>query len=447
MSQTEESRLKDRIFFLVREYYNLFHKPEQTKSFIPGTDKINYGGRVYDDKELLNLVGSSLDFWLTSGRNTARFERNLAEYLGVRFSSLVNSGSSANLLAFMSLTSPLLQGKQIERGDEVITVAAGFPTTLTPILQYGAIPVFVDVELETANIEVGQVESAFSPRTKALMISHALGNPFEIETIKGACDKHNLWLVEDNCDALGSVYKGKYTGTWGDIGTSSFYPPHHITMGEGGAVYTNNPLLNKILLSLRDWGRDCWCASGKDNTCGKRFCQKFGSLPFGYDHKYVYSHFGYNLKATDMQAAVGLAQLEKLPDFTSKRKENFEVYYNSLKVLEDFFILPKATPESNPSWFGFMLTLRDGVKFTRNQISEYLESHNIQTRNLFGGNLTRQPMFENLEEGVDYHISGDLKNTDKLANDSFWLGVYPGIAEGAICFTVEKIKDFIKKYG
>lgn len=441
--KTSES-LREEILSKVNEYYAAL-KSEENIDFTPGKTRVNYAGRVFDDREIFNLVDSSLEFWLTYGRYSAEFEKRLAEYLGVRYAFLVNSGSSANLLAFMTLTSPLLKERAVKRGDEIITVAAGFPTTVAPIIQYGAVPVFVDVELETFNINVTLLERALSPKTKAVMIAHTLGNPFNIEAVKSFCDKNNLWLVEDNCDALGSKFKGKFTGTWGDMGTSSFYPPHHMTMGEGGAVYTDNPTLKKIMLSMRDWGRDCWCDSGKDNTCKKRFSGQYGTLPFGYDHKYVYSHFGYNLKATDMQAAVGCAQLEKFPSFVEKRKENFSRLFSGLKPVEDKLILPRATEGSDPSWFGFLMTLRDGVKFTRNQLVEHLENNNIQTRNLFAGNITRHPCFDEMKPDADYRVCGDLKNTDKIMNDSFWIGLYPGMKDEAIEFMVKCIVEFVKK--
>ena len=434
-------QLKSDILKKVKEYYSLVHDKSGEK-FTPGESRVNYAGRVFDEKEMTNLVDSSLEFWLTYGRYSKDFEKKLAAYLGGRFCLLVNSGSSANLLAFMALTSPLLNERKIERGDEVITVAAGFPTTVAPIIQYGAVPVFVDVELESANIDCSQLEAALSPKSKAVMLAHTLGNPFDIKTVKAFCDKHNLWLIEDNCDALGSKYDGKFTGTFGDIGTSSFYPPHHMTMGEGGAVYTAAPLLNKIMLSMRDWGRDCWCDSGKDNSCGCRFSGQFGTLPYGYDHKYVYSHFGYNLKVSDMQAAVGCAQLEKFPGFVEKRKENFKYLYNGLKDVDEL-ILFKSCPESDPSWFGFLITLRDGVDFSRNDLVRHLENNNIQTRNLFAGNITRHPCFAELEDGKDYRFGSELKNTDKIMNDSFWIGLYPGMGEEKLQYMVECIKNFI----
>ena len=391
---------------------------------------------------MVNLVDSSLDFWLTYGDYSKQFEKKLAEYLGVRWAFLVNSGSSANLLAFYALTSPLLKERQVRRGDEVITVAAGFPTTVAPVVQYGAVPVFVDMELKHANIDVTKLEAALSAKTKAVMIAHTLGNPFNLKAVKAFCDKHNLWLIEDNCDALGSTYGGKPTGTWGDIGTSSFYPPHHMTMGEGGATYTDNPLLKKIMLSMRDWGRDCWCESGVDNTCGSRFTQSFGSLPKGYDHKYVYSHFGFNLKVSDMQAAVGCAQLEKFPAFVAKRKENYKRLYDGLKGIEELQLV-EAQPGSDPSWFGFLMTLTERAGFTRNELVEHLENSNIQTRNLFAGNMTRHPMFDHMQAGSDYRVVGELVNTDKIMNDSFWIGLYPGMGNDAIDYMIERISTFV----
>ncbi len=441
---TKEEQLKQEILQKTKEYYELVHKPKQEAEFVAGKSRVNYAGRVFDATEMKYLVDSSLDFWLTYGDYSKKFEKDLAKFLGVRWAFLVNSGSSANLLAFYALTSPLLKERQVKRGDEVITVAAGFPTTVAPIVQYGAVPVFVDMELTHFNIDVTQLESALSPKTKAVMIAHTLGNPFNIKAVKEFCDKHNLWLIEDNCDALGSTYDGKPTGTWGDIGTSSFYPPHHMTMGEGGATYTDNPLLQKIMLSMRDWGRDCWCESGVDNTCGKRFSMSLGNLPKGYDHKYVYSHFGFNLKVSDMQAAVGVAQLEKFPIFVEKRKENFTKLFNGLKDLREIILVEKQ-PLSDPSWFGFMITLKDGVKFTRNEIVEYLESSNIQTRNLFAGNMLRHPMFDSLIKDKEYRVIGELTNTDKIMNDSFWIGLYPGMGDDAIDYMVEKIREFIVK--
>lgn len=441
---TPAEKLKNEILQKTKEYYELVHKPAQNKEFIAGKSRVNYAGRVFDETEMMYLVDSSLDFWLTYGDYSKQFEKKFSEYLGVRWTFLVNSGSSANLLAFYTLTSPLLGDRQVKRGDEVITVAAGFPTTVAPIVQFGAIPVFVDMELKHFNIDVTQLEHALSPKTKAVMIAHTLGNPFDLSSVKAFCDKHNLWLIEDNCDALGSTYKGKPTGTWGDIGTSSFYPPHHMTMGEGGATYTDNPLLKKIMLSLRDWGRDCWCESGVDNTCGARFSQCFGSLPNGYDHKYVYSHFGFNLKVSDMQAAVGCAQLEKFPSFVEKRKENYKKLYDGLKDLKEL-ILVEAQTDSDPSWFGFMMTLKTGVQFTRNQLVEHLENANIQTRNLFAGNMLRHPMFDSMAHGTDYRVVGDLPNTDKIMSDSFWIGLYPGMGDKAVEYMIDIIKKYINE--
>ena len=437
-------QLHDEIMEKVKEYYSLLHAPVQNAPFVPGESRVNYAGRVFDEKELCNLVDSSLEFWLTYGRYSKEFEKRLSEYLGVRFALLVNSGSSANLLAFAALTSPLLKDRRVKRGDEVITVAAGFPTTIAPIIQYGAVPVFVDIELETANINTALLEEAYSPKTKAVMIAHTLGNPFDIKEVKAFCDKHGLWLIEDNCDALGSKYDGKFTGTWGDIGTSSFYPPHHMTMGEGGAVYTDDPLLKKIMLSIRDWGRDCWCESGVDNTCGCRFTRQFGKLPVGYDHKYVYSHFGYNLKVSDMQAAVGCAQLEKFPSFVEKRKENFARLYEGLKDIPELKLFAKY-PESDPSWFGFLITLADDAPFTRNALAEYLEANRIQTRNLFAGNILKHPCFETLAEGVDYRVSGTLTNTDKIMNDALWIGLYPGMGNEKLDYMISTIRNFCQK--
>ncbi len=423
-----EQQAKEKILELVREYADRFHTP---KKYVDG-NRIPYAGRVYDSCEMVNLVDSALEFWLTSGRYTERFESKLAEYLGIRFCSLVNSGSSANLTAFMALTSPLLGDRRIKRGDEVITVAAGFPTTVTPVIQYGAVPVFVDVTIPQYNIDTAMLEAALSGKTKAVMIAHTLGNPFDLEKVKAFCDKHNLWLVEDNCDALGSKYmiegKEKFTGTVGDIGTSSFYPPHHMTMGEGGAVYTDNALLNKIIRSFRDWGRDCMCPSGKDNMCGHRFSRQYGELPLGYDHKYVYSHFGYNLKATDLQAAIGCAQLEKFPSFVERRRHNFEYLKALLTGTEDKFILPRACENSTPSWFGFLITCREGT--SRNRVVQYVEEKGIQTRMLFAGNLIKHPCFDEMRlSGSGYRVVGGLENTDRIMKDSFWIGVYPGMTD------------------
>ena len=433
--------LKKEILEKTAEYCRLVHGAKASEPFVPGKSRVNYAGRVFDEREVTNLVDASLEFWLTYGHWSRDFEKGLAAYLGIRFALLVNSGSSANLLAFMTLTSPLLGERQVKRGDEVITVAAGFPTTIAPIVQYGAVPVFVDVELGTANVDVSQLEAAWSPKTKAVMLAHTLGNPFNVKAVKAFCEKHNLWLIEDNCDALGSKYDGRFTGAWGDIGTSSFYPPHHMTMGEGGAVYTDNPLLRKIALSMRDWGRDCWCESGVDNTCGCRFTKQFGSLPVGYDHKYVYSHFGYNLKATDLQAAVGCAQLEKFPSFVEKRKANFARLYEGLKDLPQLGLFEKYD-ESDPSWFGFLMTVKPDAGFTRNDLAKRLEAANIQTRNLFAGNIIRHPCFETMREGVDYRVAGPLANTEMIMNSSLWIGLYPGMGDAKLDYMIKTIRNF-----
>lgn len=440
----DEYEARQEILELVKGYCNKFHAPKEYKE----GNRIPYARRIYDSTEMVNLVDSALEFWLTSGRYTEQFEREFAKYLNVRFCSTVNSGSSANLLAFMALTSPLLGERRILPGDEVITVAAGFPTTVTPMLQYGAIPVFVDVTIPQYNINVEMLEEAFSAKTKAVMIAHTLGNPFDLKAVKTFCDKHNLWLVEDNCDALGSKYEldgvWKYTGTIGDIGTSSFYPPHHMTMGEGGAVYTNNPLLNRIIRSFRDWGRDCVCSSGMDNMCGHRFDKQYGELPLGYDHKYVYSHFGYNLKITDMQAAVGCAQLEKLPDFVEARKRNFTYLSERLKNTNKWLILPEACPDSEPSWFGYLITCREGVN--KNFIVQYLEDNGIQTRMLFAGNLIKQPCFDEMRRnGIGYRVVGELSATDKIMQDSFWIGVYPGMTEEMLDYMADKIIEALER--
>ena len=431
-----EAQARENILSMVEEYCNQYHKKAEYKN----GDRIPYASRVYDSREMVNLVDSSLEFWLTAGRYTELFEKKFAEYLKVKYCSLVNSGSSANLIAFMALTSPLLGDRAIRRGDEVITVAAGFPTTVTPIIQFGAVPVFVDVTIPQYNIDVTKLEDALSDKTKAVMIAHTLGNPFDLKAVKNFCDTHGLWLVEDNCDALGSTYtldgRTYFTGTIGDIGTSSFYPPHHMTMGEGGAVYTNNTLLNKCIRSFRDWGRDCVCASGQDNLCGHRFDRQYGELPLGYDHKYVYSHFGYNLKATDMQAAIGCAQLDKFPSFVEKRKQNFQYLKEGLKDTTDKLILPEACDNSEPSWFGFLITCKEGVD--RNDLVNHLESKGIQTRMLFAGNLIKHPCFDEMRKtGQGYRVVGELTNTDRIMNDSFWVGVYPGM-------TNEMLDDIMK---
>lgn len=439
-----EKQLRAEALQAASRYYESCLKSD--REFHPG-DRIPYAGRVFDEREITSLVDASLDFWLTTGRYAERFEREFASYLGIEHCSLTNSGSSANLLAFMALTSPKLGERQIRRGDEVITVAAGFPTTVAPVIQHGAVPVFVDVSLPTYNVDVQQLESALSPRTKAVMLAHTLGNPFDLASVKAFCDRHDLWLIEDNCDALGSRYhfNGQwcYTGTIGHIGTSSFYPPHHMTMGEGGAVYTGNTTLKRLVESFRDWGRDCWCPSGRDNTCGNRFTQQFGELPYGYDHKYVYSHFGYNLKVTDMQAAIGCAQLEKLPGFIAARQHNWQMLRQGVQNLEEHFILPEATPDSDPSWFGFMLTVRDGAGFSREQIVSHLERKGVQTRMLFAGNLIKHPCFDEMRaSGNGYRVVGELLNTDRIMRDTFWVGVYPGMTEGMIEHMISVINDF-----
>lgn len=439
-NKTEVEARKE-ILDLVAEYADKFHN--QKKEFHEG-DRIPYASRVYDSREMVNLVDSSLEFWLTSGRYTDEFEKKLAEYLRVRYCALVNSGSSANLIAFMTLTSPLLGGRRVKRGDEIITVAAGFPTTVTPAIQYGAVPVFVDVTIPQYNIDVTKLEAALSDKTKAVMIAHTLGNPFDLKAVKEFCEKHNLWLVEDNCDALGSRYtingEEKFTGTVGDIGTSSFYPPHHMTMGEGGAVYTDNPLLNKIIRSFRDWGRDCVCPSGHDNLCGHRFDRQYGELPLGYDHKYVYSHFGYNLKATDLQAAIGCAQIEKFPTFVERRRHNFDRLRAALAETEDRLILPVLAENSRPSWFGFLITCKEGTD--RNKLVQYIESKGIQTRMLFAGNLIKHPCFDEMRaEKKGYRVVGSLENTDRIMSDTFWVGVYPGMTDEKIDYMAKVIKE------
>ena len=440
LEHDDQQKARQEILDLVREYCERFHTPDI--AFREG-QRIPYASRVYDSAEMVNLVDSALEFWLTSGRYTAEFESKLANFLGVQYCSLVNSGSSANLLAFMALTSPLLGERRIRRGDEIITVAAGFPTTVTPIIQYGAVPVFVDVTIPQYNIDIHMLEAARSGKTKAVMIAHTLGNPFDLAAVRAFCDRHGLWLVEDNCDALGSQYildgKTCFTGTVGDIGTSSFYPPHHMTMGEGGAVYTNNPLLNKCIRSFRDWGRDCVCPSGRDNLCGHRFDGQYGELPAGYDHKYVYSHFGYNLKATDLQAAIGCAQLDKLPEFTKKRRHNFERLKSGLADCEDRIILPEACENSVPSWFGFLITCREGV--SRNDVVRQIEAKGIQTRMLFAGNLVKHPCFDEMRRsGEGFRVVGDLENTDRIMRDSFWVGVYPGMTDEKIDYMLKAIK-------
>ena len=421
---------------------------ENKKPFAPG-DRIPYAGRVFDEKEMRGLAEAMLDFWLTTGRFAERFEEEFAGWLGVRYASLVNSGSSANLLAFSALTAPELGERQIRRGDEVITVACGFPTTVTPIIQYGAVPVFVDVTIPQYNIDAARLEDARSERTKAVMIAHTLGNPFDLSAVRAFCEKYDLWLVEDNCDALGSTYtidgETRFTGTWGDIGTSSFYPPHHMTMGEGGCVYTDNPLLHRLILSFRDWGRDCMCPSGHDNLCGHRFDGQHGTLPAGYDHKYVYSHFGYNLKVTDMQAAIGCEQLKKLPAFVERRRHNWRYLCDLLagSPAADRLILPEAAPHSDPSWFGFLMTVREGI--SREKVVRYMEEKGVQTRMLFSGNLVRQPCFDELRRtGTGYRVVGELTNTDRIMRDTFWVGVYPGMTDGMLEYIADIINDAVQ---
>ena len=437
-----EKEAREKILQDVKEYCETFHKKPEYKE----GDRIPYASRVYNSDEMCNLVDSALEFWLTSGRYTDEFEKKFAKYLGVRHCSLVNSGSSANLLAFMTLTSPLLGDRAVKRGDEIITVAAGFPTTVTPCIQFGAVPVFVDITIPQYNIDVTKLEAALSDKTRAVMIAHTLGNPFDLGAVKAFCDKHNLWLIEDNCDALGSEYtingETRKTGTIGDIGTSSFYPPHHMTMGEGGAVYTDNPLLAKIIRSVRDWGRDCVCPAGVDNFCKHRFDRQYGELPLGYDHKYVYSHFGYNLKATDMQAAVGCAQLIKFPGFVERRRHNFARLKAALAPVADKLILPEACENSNPSWFGFLITCKEGVD--REKIVPYVESNGVQTRMLFAGNLTKHPCFDEMRKsGEGYRVVGTLDNTDRVMSDTFWVGVYPGMTDEMIDYMAKTIIEAV----
>lgn len=432
-----KEQLQQEIIEKVREYYALAHASGQ--EFIPGASRVNYAGRVFDEREMANATQAVLEFWLTSGKWTKEFENKLATYLGVKYALMVNSGSSANLLAFFALTSPLLGERQVKRGEEVITLAAGFPTTIAPMIQYGAVPVFVDID-ECANIDINALESALSPKTKAVMIAHTLGSPFDIARVKAFCDAHNLWLIEDNCDALGSLYQGRKTGSFGDIGTSSFYPPHHITTGEGGAVYTSNPLLKKILLSMRDWGRECFCESGVDNTCKARFSQQCGELPYGYDHKYVYSHFGFNLKATDLQAAIGVAQLEKLESFVAKRRANHARLCELLQGVKGLRII-QAQGESEPAWFGCLMMVDSDAPFTRNDLVQHLESRGIQTRALFAGNITKHPCFTHLENGRDYRIVGDLARTNAMMERGLWVGVYPGLEQAQIEYIAKEIRE------
>lgn len=444
-----EQEAREEIKDLVGQYYHQFKAQEMDHSdFRPG-GRISYSGRVYDEKEMQALTDAMLDFWLTTGRFADDFEKRFAEWIGVKHVHLVNSGSSANLIAFSVLTAPELGERRIKKGDEVITVACGFPTTINPIIQYGAVPVFVDVTIPQYNIDVTKLEEAYDPdRTKAVFLAHTLGNPFDIRAVRDFCDRHELWLIEDNCDALGSKYTidgvTKYTGIWGDIGTSSFYPPHHMTMGEGGAVYTDNPLLHRLILSYRDWGRDCYCPSGHDNTCGHRFDGDYGELPHGYDHKYTYSHFGYNLKVTEMQAAIGVAQLGKFPGFIEKRKHNWNRLHKNLEDVQDRIILPEPAFASDPSWFGFMISVRHETGLDRNQVQRYIEDHNIQTRLLFSGNIIKQPCFDEIRGTDAYRVAGDLTNTDFIMNNTFWVGVYPGMTDEMIDYMAEVIKEAVR---
>lgn len=440
-----EQEAREQIKKLVSDYYHEFKKKKD--DFRPG-ERIAYASRVFDEKEMQSLTDAMLDFWLTTGKFSDEFEKKFAEWIGVKYAHLVNSGSSANLIAFMVLTAPELGERQVRRGDEVITVACGFPTTVAPILQYGAVPVFVDVTVPQYNIDVSRLEAAYSARTKAVMLAHTLGNPFDLKVVKEFCERYNLWLIEDNCDALGSRYtinsETRYTGTWGDIGTSSFYPPHHMTMGEGGCVYTDNPLLHRLILSYRDWGRDCVCPSGYDGICGQRFERQFGELPLGYDHKYVYSHFGYNLKVTDLQAAIGVEQLKKFPDFIERRRYNWDRLYKALGTVTDKLILPESAENSRPSWFGFLISIREESGLDRNRITGYMEDHNIQTRLLFSGNLIRHPAFDSVRGTDAYRVVGDLKMTDYIMKHTFWVGVYPGMTDEMTDYMSEIICEAVR---
>lgn len=436
MTQSPQ-QLRQKIIGLIKDYHDVAFAPTP---FIPGASPIPVSGKVFDHLELEYLVDSSLDFWLTTGRFAQEFEQAFAQFFNLRFARLVNSGSSANLLALAALTSPSLGDRAVKPGDELITVGCGFPTTVNPAIQHGMVPVFVDIEIPTYNIDVRYLEEALSEKSKAIMIAHTLGNPFNVETVSNFAKEHNLWLIEDTCDALGSTYKGKLAGTYGDLATLSFYPAHHLTMGEGGCVLMNSPSLKKLVESFRDWGRDCWCEPGKDNTCGKRFCWKMGELPEGYDHKYIYSHIGYNLKLTDMQAAIGLAQLTKLDDFIQKRKENFSFLHSGLGDLEECFILPEATQHSDPSWFGFPISVRDAAPFSRNDVVSYLNERQIATRLLFGGNLVKQPAYRNIQ----HRIVGELKNCDFVMNQCFWIGVYPGLTQEMLEFVIESFREGLK---
>lgn len=444
----DEYEAREQIKEMVTAYYHQFK--EKKDNFTEG-DRITYAARVFDEKEMCALTDATLDFWLTTGRFADKFEKNFAEWLGVRYAHLVNSGSSANLIAFMVLTAPELKDRQIKKGDEVITVACGFPTTVTPIIQYGAVPVFVDMTIPQYNIDVAMLEKALTEKTKAVMVAHTLGNPFNLAAVKAFCDRYRLWLIEDNCDALGSQYtingESKFTGTWGDIATSSFYPPHHMTMGEGGCVYTNDPLLHRLILSYRDWGRDCICPSGHDNYCGHRFDGQYGELPKGYDHKYVYSHLGYNLKVTDMQAAIGCEQLKKFPQFIEKRRYNWNRLHAALQDVQDKILLPVAAPNSNPSWFGFLISVKPESNLKRNDITRYIEEHNIQTRLLFSGNLIKHPCFDSIRNTDAYRVVGDLSVTEYIMNNTFWIGVYPGMNDDMIDYMARVIKEALYSEG
>ena len=446
-SWQNEKEAREQIKALVSEYYQTFKKDNQNYQL---GDRISYASRVFDEKEMCALTDAMLDFWLTTGRFAEQFEKEFAQWIGVKYAHLVNSGSSANLIAFSVLTAPELRERQINRGDEVITVACAFPTTVAPILQYGAVPVFVDVTVPQYNIDVAQLEAALSPKTKAVMLAHTLGNPFDLKSVKVFCEKYNLWLIEDNCDALGTQYtindKTKFTGTWGDIGTSSFYPPHHMTMGEGGCVYTDNPLLHRLILSYRDWGRDCICPSGHDNFCGHRFDGQHGQLPAGYDHKYVYSHFGYNLKVTDMQAAIGCEQLKKFPAFVERRRHNWERLYKALEDVQNKLILPEPAENSRPSWFGFLISVKPESGVDRNKVTRYIEDHNIQTRLLFSGNLIKHPCFDQIRGTDAYRVTVDLSNTEFIMNNTFWVGVYPGMTDEKIDYMAKVIKEAVNQH-
>ncbi|MDD5491222.1 MAG: lipopolysaccharide biosynthesis protein RfbH [bacterium] len=437
LNSAVEKKIRNKI---IKEIKIFYQARKSRENFIPGKTLVNYAGRQYDEREMANLVDASLDFWLTAGRYAQKFEQKLADFLGVKYTLLTNSGSSANLLAISALTSPLLKEKQLKPGDEVITTACGFPTTLNPILQNNLMPVFIDVDPGTYNIKTELLTKALTKKTKAIFVPHTLGNPVNVEAILKFAKKHDLWFVEDNCDALGSKYKGKFTGTFGHIATFSFYPAHHITMGEGGALATNDPLLRRLILSFRDWGRDCWCDPGHDDTCQRRFSWQLGKLPFGYDHKYTYSHIGYNLKVTDMQAAIGVAQLEKLPDFISARRKNFAFLSKLFKKYESYFILPRPCGQSEPSWFGFPLMVRENAPFVRADIVNHLEENRIATRMLFGGNLTKQPAYADMK----YRVVGKLANTDLVMNSLFWIGVYPGITAEKLRYTAKVVAEFMR---